>query len=478
LIIAGALALAGLTGIWAFDSGVVALAIPVATLGGVVLFARPSVGLFLFAAMIPVESALMIGGRSVAALVGMAVFGVWASRKLLRREPLLLILSSRLTQLSFFLFAYACLSLLWAYDTTGVQRQLVLLLQLILLSALVLDLASSWERVAWVARFLVLAGTVAALMTAEQYFFGDARRAGEGVTGGINRTAVTLVTILPFAFYLWRSAQVMAWRLLGLTYIGLSAVAVMATFSRMNYLLLPIVVFANLVLMARVARERVQVLALAAVGVLALSWIPMDALQSRVETIVPYVSQTVASDDSFETYSARGYLMRIGLEMFKDRPLLGSGYDNYRAQTDIYQWRVSGSPYEYLPEGRSPHSSHMAMLVGLGVVGFLIWMSLFVLAGLWIWNAWRDERDPASDRSLLLQALGIAVGLQIIYGFYGLTHTDKLVWLVLGLAAAVRTLPLHATRGRRSGVGLSHARPPHAPRGRDSRALPDLGVPS
>ncbi len=450
VVVVGVLAAAGVLGALAANMGVATMLLPILLVGGIVLFVRPVVGLFAFAAMIPIEAALMIGGRSVAALVGMAVFGAWAAQKLLRREPLLPLVSSSVIGLTLMFFAFACLSLLWAFEPVGMNRRLILLLQLILLSMLVLDLASSWERVAWVAKVLVLTGTVAALLTLEQYFLGGARRAGEGVVGGLNRTAMTLVTILPFAFYLVRAREAMSWRLLGLSYIGLSAVAVAATLSRMNFLLFPIVVAVHLALMTKTRGGRRQVLLLGAITTLVISFMPMDAVRLRVETIAPYLTQTIGSSEEAETYSPRGYLMRLGIEMFKDRPVIGSGFDNYQAQVHIYQWRLPGSPYGYI-SGRSPHSSHIAILVGLGLVGFLLWIGIFSLAMLCSWRTWRALGPLPSQNTFLVQALTIALALQVMYGFYSEVHRDKIVWLIVGLIVAVHRL---ATQRPASAVGL------------------------
>jgi O-antigen ligase len=456
-----ALVAAFLVGSLAVTNGAAVLSLPLILVGGVVLFMRPVLGLFVIAALIPLESALMIGGRSFAALVGMAVFGIWAAQKLLRREPLTHLVSSGFVQLALLLFTLACMSILWAQSPQVMQRPLFQLFQLILLSVLVLDLTTSWDRAAGVAKLLVLAGTLAALLTVEQYFVGGVRRAGGGVAGGINRTAATLVTILPFAFYLWRSREAAPWRLLGLGFIALSAIAVSATLSRMNFLLFPLVVMVHLALMARTRGERRRVFVLGAVAVLTVSFMPMDAVRHRADSIVPYLVGTVgvervSEEDYRATYTARSFFMRMGVEMFKDRPLIGSGFANYQPQTHLYQWRVPRSPYEWVPEGRSPHSSHVAILVGLGIVGFLLWLGLFGVALYYAWKAWRADEDPTSGRVLFSQAVGVAVALQFVYGFYGEVHYDKIMWVVLGLAVAIHRLS--ALRGSRSEADLRLAR--------------------
>ena len=413
--------------------------LPLLLLGGLLLFVRPVLGLYLLAGTVPLEAALMFGGASAPRLIGMAVFGTWAAQKLMRKEPLGPLVAPGLVRVAILLLALASLSVFWAEYPARLERSLFLLFQLMLLSVLVFDLTRSWDRVAWVAKFLVLGGAVAALLTLEQYFFGGERRAGGGVVGGINRTALTLVVILPFAFYLLRSRETTFWRWLGLSYIGLAAVAIAATLSRMNYLVYPLVVVVNLALMAQTRGGRRRILLLGAAGVLTISLLPMDVIRQRAESIVPYLSTTVGREDPGESYSARGFLMQVSLAMFIDRPILGAGYRNFTPHFMTYQSRVPGA-WRIYQSGMGAHGSHQAFLAELGIIGILLWLSLFIAAYLNLRAAWRAVRDPTSPHVFLIQAVAVTVGLLFIYGFYDEVHTDKLLWMVLGLAVAVRRL--------------------------------------
>jgi O-antigen ligase len=434
------LLLAGGAGLLAAGFGVVAVAIPILVAGGVLLVVYPFVGLLLIVATIPLESALMVGGRSAPALIGIGVFGTWAAQKLIRRESVVSLVSPRLVQVALLLLAFACLSMLWAEYPAQMQRPLILFFQLILLCVLVFDLASSWERIAWVAKLLVLAGTVAALLTLEQSLIGGARRAGEGVVAGVNRTAVTLVTILPFAFYLFRSNERAFWRFLGLAYIGLSAGAVAVTQSRMNYLIFPAVVLIHLLLMARSPVGRRRLLLLGAAGILAIATIPVDMVRARAETIAPYLSQTVGPGEAGEMYSPRGYRIRVGLAMFKDRPIGGVGFHNYRPQYLTYQWNVPGhirrGGIQLTPT--SPHSSHIGFLADLGSIGSGLWLALFAIALRYLWLPARAKRPLAREHGVLIEAIAFGIGLQLLFGFYGEVHSHKILWLLLGLALAVQ----------------------------------------
>jgi len=138
------------------------IAVPLLLVGGVVLIVRPVLGLYLIAGTVPLEAALLFGGRSAPALIAMAVLAAWGLQKLLRRQPLSSLFSPGLVQIALILLAFACLSVFWAEHTRRMPSKLLLLAQLIVLLILVLDLASSWDRVAWVVKLVVVGATVGA----------------------------------------------------------------------------------------------------------------------------------------------------------------------------------------------------------------------------------------------------------------------------------------------------------------------------
>jgi O-antigen ligase len=433
------LLLAAGSGLLAAGYGLVSVAAPILVAGGVLLLIHPFIGMLLFVAAIPLEAALMVGGRSVTALIAMGVFGAWAAQRLLRRQSLVPLVTPALVPVALLLLSFACLSLIWAEYPDRMPRQLFLFFQLILLTILVFDLASTWERVAWLAKVLVLAATFAALLTLEQHFVGGVRRAGGGVVGGLNRTASTLVTILPLAFYLVRSNERPVWRMLGLGYIGLAGGAVAVTLSRMSFLMLPLVVLVHVILMVRSRQGRPRVVLLAAAATLGLMLVPADIVRDRAATILPYLSHSVAPEAADELYTPRGYRIRVGIEMFKDYPVRGVGFDNYRPQFLNYQWTVPG----FVPKRgvhatpTSPHSSHVGFLANLGLVGISLWLTIFVVAFRYLRFTWRAQDPSDLSRAPLVQAVAIAVGLQFLFGFYGDVHQDKILWLLLGLSVAL-----------------------------------------
>jgi O-antigen ligase len=431
-----------------------ALAAPALLLVLAVL-SKPSVGLFVVAFTIPFEAVLLIpGGSTITKALAVLVVLAWVFRKLLRRESWRGLIHSPVFIASVAFLGLAFLSRLWATYTVGMNNQLARLVLLFGLALLVMDLIRTWRQATWLARCLVLGGLVAAGLTLWQAYAGGARRAGGDVAGGINATALLLVCIMPFAFALARSTQgSMSWRLVGLIYLPVAGLAVIQTFSRMSLLMGSALLATEYVITLRSARGRMPLLALTAVAAVAfVSLVPMDKLQDRASTIVPYLRATLegGSTGAMASTSGRGFHLRMALAVFEDHPLLGGGYWNFGRFALQYQYEVPGYS-DVLQMPRSAHSSFFRILADLGLVGMSLWLALLTVTGRELWRAWkRTSKDPDAPAFMLVRATTFAFLLQQAYGFYAEMQIEKIFWVTLGLAVAMRGMaePLGAALER------------------------------
>jgi hypothetical protein len=449
VIVVGGLLLALLSGLLVAYYGVLGLFALLGLLFAVVVLRWPFVGLLVLAVSITLNNLFVIQGDGGVAtanrFLGMLVFGAWMVGKLLRRESVVPLLTSTLTVTATLLFGFALASTLWARWPQLALSGAIQLTQFIVLALLTFDLARSWERVDLLIKALVLGATFAALLTIEQGVVGGARRAGEGIAGDLNQTASILVTIMPAAFYLLRSQNSAPWKLLGITYVAAAVPATILTYSRMNLLVLPVLLTLLTFHTLLGRRGRVTILAGAVVTIAAALYaVPTDRLEDRLVTIVPYLQGTVATDHGgIIEPSERGYHLVLGLAIWRDQPWIGAGFRNYGPLfRDEYQFVVPGTARVYYSP-RSPHSTHVGMLANLGGIGFALWMALLLGAGLipairtWRHTASRPDGIPY----LASQAITYAVGLQIFaYGLYADIDLGKLLWILLGLASAAWTL--------------------------------------
>jgi len=452
----------------------VAAAVPAAALllgvllGAVVVVRQPLIGVLFFAATVPLANLLVFQGGTFTRLIGMGVFAGWGIHKILYRESWNRVFRSPLVLPATLFVAWVALSMLWASYPTLTYSGTITIVQLFALALLLIDTLDSWKRTEWCIRVLIAAALATSILVLWQYFVGGAHRAGDNLAGGQNETAMLLVTLLPFAFYMIRSEQSHFWKLLGISYFLIASLAVLLSFSRMNMLLLPIVILSQFWLTLRHGRGRPWLaIATAGVVVVALLYAPWQQLERRAESILPYLRASVENPGGrgAAESSARGYHLRVGFAIFADHPVLGVGYRNYGEYfRRLYQFEVEGNE-QLLDTIRSPHSSTVGIMADLGLVGLGLWVWLLGLGIYASFRAWRTLRRIAhrSDSFLLVQAVTSAYLLQAIaYPWYTPNQDQKLFWMILALTIVIYRLSeeLAARSGARSaGFAVASARP-------------------
>lgn len=442
-----------------------AKAVAVVPIAGVAVatVAQPVVGLVALASAIPLEDAVMVAGSTVTKFLGVLVAGAWLLQSFLQRRPLRNIVGSPVVLLAVLFILFASLSTLWAEHVAPTRGVLMRLVMFFALAVVALDLVRSWKVATYLVRALVIGGSTAAVLTIAQYYGLGVRRAGAGISGGINATAIMIVTLLPFAFYLYRVDKG-GWRVLGAAYIALAVAAVAVTLSRMSYLVLPLILLLEA---AHVMRSRRGRLALALLGVavvpVVMKYVPVESVSERIETVVPYIEQTVGRSSGVGPLSGRGYHLLVAWEIFQDHPIVGAGINNYGYQFLQYQHQVMGSEMLYTSP-RSAHSSYFAILADLGIIGISLWVVFLLAVGRLLYVSLRRARGlNALAPRLLIRALAIAFGAQVLYGTYAEIHKEKLFWLIVGLSVASALLIKQAAESREAaeahveGIGNSAA---------------------
>jgi putative inorganic carbon (HCO3(-)) transporter len=130
------------------------------------------------------------------------------------------------------------------------------------------------------------------------------------------------------------------------------------------------------------------------------------------------------------------------VEMVKDRPILGVGYDAYPHMYSRYRRKLFLTEMAYVPSGA--HSEVFRLLAESGILGFLAAVWLLLAAGHFGLRAFFKSVDPRTK----LIALAVLGGLGT-YAVHGLFRTyidlEKVAipfWASLGaLAALVRRIP-------------------------------------
>ena len=409
--------------------------------GLVVSLVHPVFALYALAAAIPLEETVIWGGATISKVLGLLVAVAWFANKFLTRGSLRRLMTSPVFGLAALLFGYAALSGLWADHTQGMQGALVRLAMFLALGIVAADVVRDWSAILNVSRALVLGGMGAALITLSQYATGAVHRAGGGVAGDINATAGLLIMIVPLAFLLFRAGGA-TWRLISVAFVALAIGAVGVTFSRMAYLLLPLVLGVEAGYLLRSRRGRFAVLLAAIVAVpIVYRFVPTDTVQERIQTVKPYVERTLGPNDmGLQMASERGFHILVALEIFRDHPIFGAGLNNYGVEFLQYQYQVMGSQRLY-DTPRSAHSTYFAILADLGLIGIAILVALLVAVARSGLKAWRTASAGGEYLAAsCVRALMIAFTVLVVYGFYAEIHKEKFFWLIVGMIVAATAM--------------------------------------
>lgn len=411
----------------------------------VVLVVRPEIGFYLLVFTLPIQNLFVLEqGVTWTRLIAILVFMTWTLNKLLHRDSWTGILSANILRPGGAFVVFAVASFLWARHPSSTEDAIPSVVLLLALTALTVGIANSWRRLEWTVRFVVLGGIAASLLTISQFFSEGAARAGDDVTGGVNETGVQLVVLIPLAFYLLRGRGALVWRLMALSFLVMSVLAVAVTFSRTSFLLLPIVMMPQIWLMLKGRpMEVLRVLLVVVVGVVVLSaTIPWERVLERGGTIAPAVG---SDPNDSGVLSGRVQLWLGAMAIFSDFPLIGVGYGNFGYQYLTHQFSV---PSQYIKKYRtindelvSAHSSLLGMLAELGMLGILFWILLHGVAFQNLRLSWSKLSNVGqAHRTALVQAVAFSLVAYIMYSGVAVVHDHKFYWVILGLTEVLRQL--------------------------------------
>jgi O-antigen ligase len=184
------------------------------------------------------------------------------------------------------------------------------------------------------------------------------------------------------------------------------------------------------------------VLAVVAAGLLALRGSDIGAF-TRFAGVR---QQTAETTENVQTYSQRTLMAYYGLRMWRDRPLLGVGWQGVREEQNYEPYSADAHRrFPDQPEQAFPTPEHawridnafVQALAELGALGFAVfvgWLVTVVVLGFRASVRARPERLPLALLGLLwfLVAIGNWTGQGLVAG----TSYDAVGWLAVGLVAA------------------------------------------
>jgi O-Antigen ligase len=250
-----------------------------------------------------------------------------------------------------------------------------------------------------------------------------------GPIGSPNAYAQMLVVAVPLALGRALHERKIVLRMLALAATIVSIAAIYLTFSRGGFVSLAVVVLLFLFrFRPRLAPVMVGVAVLALV-IGSASGVYTTRLE-KLTQVFPWHHDTKTEDPSL---SGRTAFLHIGLQMWRDHPLLGVGYGNYAVRYPEYNRRVGTNP----ALGHTAHNFPVEVAAETGAVGLALWLFLAASALGALLTVRRQATSSSKELKAMVDVLAIAlIGYLVTSLFIGGSYA-MLYWLLLALCFSV-----------------------------------------
>ena len=210
-----------------------------------------------------------------------------------------------------------------------------------------------------------------------------------------------------------------------LLFIIACAFLVLSLLSGSKKVIIMIVLISCLLAFLRAKKYKLLILLVLAIGVFGLVFAVMK-IQTLYETIgIRFVkmieelkgTSTHPDGSSIERIS----MIKLGFELFKQKPILGYGLNCFRAFSKTVTWMETYS-----------HNNFIEILVSGGIVGFLVYYSVYVYIFVKLFKPAVKERDNIAILLFTVNFVYFVIGFALVS--YAMTLTN--VFLLLGAVYA------------------------------------------
>jgi O-antigen ligase len=316
--------------------------------------------------------------------------------------------------------SFAVLSLTWTQDVELTLEYLMTYCQLLAFAWLIWEFAPDPFRQRLLIQAYILGGFVG-IMT---QFLGHFRSSSEAtalaaqrLTGGalnLNEFAIDLLMSIPIAVYCATEPKVnRLLRIAYMIYCPVCALSILLTGSRMGFVAM--CVMAILLGLFYLFKRPVLTIGLSLIMVVPFFFLFSKFMPESTWERVSTSLEEIQTGD----WSGRLHIYEVGLVLFQEYPILGTG-----SGTFMYAFGQV-SPERGHITGSAAHNTYLNVMVELGSVGFLIFLAILIVAGIYTFKMSFRERYTWQ---IMLYTWGVsAFALHMDY--------FKLFWLMLALIA-------------------------------------------
>lgn len=291
---------------------------------------------------------------------------------------------------------------------------------LMLLSSALLDTTGKQHTLMWVFSLVAIISAFYAIQSGNLGQTDSLSTNASGYSDNANAAARMFTVAMVFLSYLRTQKNKPIVNALVTVGIVVTYVGVFFTASRTGMVLL-FISQALLFFFQSSGKQRTRLIFLSIIGVVFLWFFASNAF-ALAQTILPSVTQ------GSDTMGMRYSLWKAGWRMFLDKPLTGVGIGNFIGLLQFY-----GAGLPFLANKISwAHNTYVQILSETGIVGFLMFMGMFVATFLNLLKS----KVSSEESGLTLSKIWLITFIVMILG--GLTksdHADKLTWAIVGISA-------------------------------------------
>lgn len=269
---------------------------------------------------------------------------------------------NRLLKIQLTFIILSTLSYYFAIDADTVIRKVKTLLLIFLLMLSLINYVDSYKKVRNIIISFIYSGFIVSIYIIINSDFLSLTRLGSEL-GNVNAVGMIITISSIFCFYIILSEK--KYYCYGLILITMIT-TILLTGSRKALLFLFLAILVILYLKSKKSIKRIIWLFL--ISILALSLIyyivikvPLfyEVIGKRIENLFYFISGQGTNEVSI---NERTYMVKFGVEMFKNKPFIGYGIDNYRF--------LLGNNYGLETYA---HNNYIELMIGIGIVGVVIY---------------------------------------------------------------------------------------------------------
>jgi O-antigen ligase len=321
-------------------------------------------------------------------------------------EPSLLLITMVL------FIAWSLLTYFWSINPASTMGRTITQVQLLAMAWMIWELCKTQETKLSIIQAFILGTYIPMydmIITYVQLITPGSRVTATGWDE--NYLAATLAIGIPLSIYLliYQRNKILYW--LNLFYLPLALFCIILTASRGGMLvaLFSLMVF-PLIFFSINHELRIKLVSfIILLAIMTLLWLPgnYDKIAMNVDRIAETPERIRTGD-----LALRQHIWKAGWEVFKDNPIVGVGSAGF-----------SHAMVEYFYERRGAHNSYLSVLVDSGIIGIILFLSMFVIAILPNFDL------PPPDKWIYIILL-----ISLIIALIPITwETNKTTWFLLSI---------------------------------------------